>query len=179
MKNTLITLTVLASLSAPALAKGTADPKLPKEVQPIHCMVGTWTGKNVQVVMAGKKAKGDIAISCSPTAGGFGVMCTAKITVEGMGTIEETDLFGWDPQAKLYHWYAVTSMGDTHDHVAMPPTAEGQPVIFAQSGFQDGKPMQEVLRLGFNADGTKIDFRNDGVIAGQSAWTIVATLVKK
>ena len=118
MKDALITLTVLASLTSTAVAKGNADPKLPKEVQPIHCMVGTWQAKNVQVTMAGKKTKGELAITCNATSGGFGVVCTSKITVEGLGTIEETDLFGWDPQAKLYHWYAVTSMGDTHDHIA-------------------------------------------------------------
>lgn len=180
MKNALITLTVLASLtSQTALAKGAADSKVPKEVQVVHSMVGTWSGKNAQVTMGGKKTKGDIALACALTAGGFGVMCTAKITIEGMGTIEETDLFGYDPQAKLYHWYAITSMGETHDHVATPPTAPNQPLLFAHSGFMDGKPMQEVIKLELNADGNKLGFRNDGVVAGQSAWTIVATLAKK
>lgn len=177
MKDALMTLTVLTSLTTAALAK--PDSKLPKEVQAVHAMVGTWTGKNAQVTMGGKQTKGDIAIGCSATSGGFGVLCKTKITIEGMGTIEETDLFGYDPQAKRYHWFAVTSTGETHDHVAMPPTDKEPSMVFAYSGFQDNLPMQEVIRLTFAQDGKKVDFRNDGVVGGQSAWTIVATLTKK
>lgn len=177
MKNALATVTALVSLASIAHAKGTPDPKLPKEVQPLHCMVGTWQAKNVQVTLAGKKSKGDVTMTCTAVSGGYGVTCSTKITVEGLGTIEETDLFGYDPQAKLYHWYAVTSMGETHDHVAQPPT--GPTLLFAHSGFQEGKPMQEVLSMTMNAEGTKIDFKNNGVVAGQPAWSIVATIIKK
>jgi hypothetical protein len=177
MKNALATITALVSLTSIAHAKGTPDPKLPKEVQLLHCMVGAWQAKNVQVTMAGKKTKGDISLSCSAVSGGYGVACTTKINIEGLGTIEESDLFGYDPQAKLYHWFAVTNMGETHDHVAMPLT--GTTMMFAHSGFQEGKPMQEILSMTMNEQGTKIDFKSNGVIAGQSAWTIVATLIKK
>ncbi len=179
MKDTLITFAVLATLPTAALAKGSADPKLPKEVQAIHCMVGSWTAKNATVNLDGKKRKGDMTITCSPTAGGFGVLCTTKITVEGLGSFDETDLFGWNPQSQTYHWYAVTSMGESHDHVAKPPTEKNPTLMFAYSGFQDGKPMQEVLKLTFSADFSKFEFRNDGVVGGQAAWSIVAAFAKK
>jgi hypothetical protein len=179
MKTTLITLTVLSSLTAGALANPSTDPKLPKEVQAMHCLVGNWVSKTAQFNLDGKKRKGEIAINCTAASGGFAISCTSKLTIEGLGAAQETDLFGYDPQAKLYHWYAVTSMGDSHDHVSLPPTGPDQPIVFAHSGFENGKPMQEVLRMAFNADATKIEFRNDNVVAGQSAGTIVATLVKK
>jgi hypothetical protein len=174
MKTALVALVSLTSIAA---AKGTPDPKLPKEVQVLHCLVGTWQGKNIQFTMGGKKSKGEINISCTAASGGYGVVCSTKITVEGVGTIEESDLFGYDPHAKLYHWFAVTSMGETHDHVAQPLV--GSTMMFAHSGFQEGKPMQEVLSMTMNEEGTKMDFKNNGVVAGQPAWSIVATIIKK
>jgi hypothetical protein len=179
MKNALITLTVLASLTAAVSANPSTDPKLPKEVAAMNCLVGTWTSKNLQMTMDGKKLKGEMTVTCVATSGGYGVSCNDKLTLQGLGTIEETDLFGYDPQAKLYHWYGVTSMGETHDHVATPP-AEGDPTImFAHSGTQGGKPMQEVLSMTFNKDATRLDFKNYGIVAGQAAWTMVATFTKK
>ena len=145
----------------------------------MHCLVGSWVSKTAQVTLDGKKRKGEFAITCTAASGGFAISCNTKLTIEGLGVSEETDLFGYDPQMKLYHWYAVNSLGNTHDHVAMPPTGPDQPIVFAHSGFEGGKPMQEVLRMAFNADATKIDFKNDIVVGGQSAGSIVATLVKK
>lgn len=170
---------VLTTLTSAALAAPSTAPNLPKEVHAMHRMAGTWSAKNVQIMMGGKKTKGEIAMTCSATAGGFGVSCQTKITVEGMGVFEETDLFGYDPHSNRYHWFAVTSMGDTHDHVALPPTEKEPSLVFAYSGFQDSKPMQELLRLTFAKDGKNVDFRNDGTIGGQTAWTVVATLTKK
>lgn len=179
MKNPLITLTVLASLTAAASANPSTDPKLPKEVAVMNCLVGTWTSKNLQMTMDGKKLKGEGTITCVATAGGYGVSCTDKFTIQGLGTLEETDLFGYDPEAKLYHWYGVTSRGETHDHVGSPPAENDPTIMFAHSGFMGRKPMQEVLSMTFNKDQTKIEFKNSGVVAGQSAWTMVATFAKK
>lgn len=178
MKNTLITLTVLASLTAATSANPSTDPKLPKEVAAMNCLVGTWTGK-AQLTVDGKKFKGEGTFSCVATSGGYGVSCSDTFTMPGLGTVQETDLFGYDPQAKLYHWYAVTSMGEAHDHVATPPAENDPTILFAHSGFQGGKPMQEILSMTFNKDATKIDFKNVTLIGGQTASSMVATFMKK
>lgn len=178
MKDALLALTLLTS-SITTAAAGEADLKAPKEVQVIHRMVGTWTAKNAQLTMGGKTRKTDVTMVCASTAGGHGVLCNSKLIVEGLGVIEETDLFGYDAESDRYHWYAVTTRGEAHDHVAMPPTAKNPSLVFAHSGFQTALPMQEVLRLTFNADATKIEFRNDGLVGGKQEWTAVATLTKK
>jgi hypothetical protein len=175
----LITLTVLSTLAPLAAANPSADPKLPKEVQAMHCVVGTWSAKAAPIVMDGKKTKADISITCAPASGGWAISCNGVFKIDGMGTAEESDIFGYDPEQKLYHWYAVTSMGETHDHVAMPPTSDSAPIVFAHSGFSNGMPMQEVLRMQFNKDATKMDFRNTTVVAGQQTFSLVASLAKK
>jgi hypothetical protein len=182
MKNTLITLTVLASLTPAASANPSAEsgpPGPPKEVAVLSALVGTWTSKNLQMTMDGKKFKGELTITCVASSGGFGVSCNDKFNIQGLGILEESDLFGYDPQAKLYHWFGVTSRGDTHDHVAMPPTGSDPTMTFAYSGFLGGKPMQEVLVMGFNKEMNKMEFKNTGLVGGQVAWGMVATITKK
>jgi hypothetical protein len=146
-------------------------------VQPLQRLVGTWLAKGATFTMAGKAQKVDITIACSATAGGHGVLCQTKIAAPGM-VIEETDLFGYDAAQQRYHWFAVTSMGDTHDHVGLTPVND-RALVFAHSGFSDGKPMQEVLRLTVDATGKKLDFRNDGVVDGQPLWQVSAMLAKQ
>jgi hypothetical protein len=174
-----LTLTTLAALSSPALANGHPDPKLPKEVQAMYCLVGDWTSQNGQATLDGKKHKVDFTVSCAPTSGGFGLLCQAKFDIQGMGHLEETDLFGYDPGQDRYHWFSVTGMGETHDHVALPPKDKDPTITFAYAGLKGGKPMQEVIHLTFNADASKIEFRNDGVVGGQPAWLLSATMVKQ
>jgi hypothetical protein len=180
MKTPLLALVAVTSITSTALAKGKADPKLPKEIQPMYCLVGEWKSQNAVAVLDGKKHKVDFTVSCAPTSGGMGLLCSTKFDIEGLGHIEETDLFGYDPGQNRYHWFSVTQMGETHDHVALAPAPSDKGITFSYTGFQNGKPMQEVVSMTFlDEAATRIDFKNDGVIAGQPAWKITATMIKK
>ena len=54
----------------------------------------------------------------------FGVGCTLTLKgIPGVAVYSESDMFGFDPGANKYHWYAVTNAGETHDHIADVPTA--------------------------------------------------------
>jgi hypothetical protein len=181
MKTTRIALAAaaLAAVANPAFAKGNPDPKLPKEVQNMYCLVGDWTAQNAQFTIDGKKHKADFTVSCAPAAQGFAIACQARFDIAGMGHLEESDLFGYDPGQNRYHWFSVTAMGETHDHVALPPADKDPTITFAYAGVAEGKPLQEVIHMTFNSDGSKIDFRNDGIVGGQPAWLLTATMVKK
>jgi hypothetical protein len=144
----------------------------------MYCLVGEWKSQNGQGTIEGKKHKVDFTVSCTPTAGGMGLACTAKFDIEGVGHLEESDLFGYDPGQNRYHWFSVTQRGETHDHVALPPGANDKGITFSYAGFEGGKPMQEVITLTF-LDENKIDFKNDGVVNGQPAWKFTATMIKK
>jgi len=177
---TLLALTTLAAVTSSAFANGKADPKLPKEIQGMYCLVGEWKSQNGSAIVDGKKHKVDVAVSCAPVAGGMGIGCTTKMAIEGLGQSEESDLFGYDPGQNRYHWFSVTQMGETHDHVALAPDPKDHSITFVYSGFQGGKPMQEVITLTFlDEAGTKMDFKNNGVINGQPAWTFATPMIKK
>lgn len=178
---TLLALTTLSALVSVASANPNAAPKnLPKEIQPMYCLVGEWKSQGGFAQIEGKKHKVDFTVSCAPVASGMAIGCTAKFDVEGMGHMEESDLFGYDAAQNRYHWFSVTSRGETHDHVALPPGPNDKSITFAYAGVQAGKPMQEVITLTFlDEQATKLDFKNVGTIAGQPAWLFGATMIKK
>ena len=165
------------SLSVNAFAKGSPDPKLPKEVQDMYCLVGQWQG-DFQYDFGGAKGTAKATLSCSPISSGYGLECKARFTgLPGGGVGDETDLFGFDPGARKYHWFSVTSMGETHDHVAEIPS--GNTLHWLYRGTSEGKPMEEAITMTFSADQKRIDFRNDGTVGGQKAWSMAGQMLKK
>jgi hypothetical protein len=105
-------------------------------------------------MVAGKdKAKLDATWTCKRTSGQFGVLCNLRVTgIPGLAVYEETDLFGYEPNSKTYHWFAVTNSGETHDHSA--PYTDGNKIRFAYSGTQGGKPFKEIVDWEFLGDKT-------------------------
>ena len=143
----------------------------------MHCLVGTWAG-TASMQMGETKAQVSVRMQCQAASGGYGVSCKSSISgFPGGGSSEETDLFGYDPAKKQYHWFAVTSMGETHDHVAELPT--GPSIDFVYKGLQDGQPMVEAIKLTFSEDGKRMELRNDGTIGGKPAWQMIGSASKK
>ena len=68
-------------------------------------------------------------------------------------------------------------MGETHDHVAEVPT--GNTLHWLYRGTSEGKPMEEAIAMTFSADQKRIDFRNDGTVGGQKAWSMAGPMLKK
>jgi hypothetical protein len=160
-----------------ALPKGKDLSKLPKEVQPIHCLVGEWRG-TAKLEMGGQAVDLKLSMSCKATSADHGVLCDTTFTgFPGVGTVRSTDLFGYDPAGKRYHWFSVNSLGDTHDHVAELPT--GPTITWAYSGLQEGKPFQEVISMTMNEAATRIELVNRHLVAGELAGTLSGTVTKK
>lgn len=167
----------LCGLSGAVWAKTHAvDPKLPKEVQPIHCLVGEWSGK-ATMKMGSDTSELGVTWTCQATSLGYGVACKARFTGMPGGVQEENDLFGFDPGARKYHWFSVTSLGETHDHVAEMPS--GNTVQFVYDGVMEGKPLRETIRLTFNDDSTALQINNQGTIGGKAAWSMIGSASKK
>jgi hypothetical protein len=165
------------TLSGSVWANGSADPKLPKEVQNMYCLVGSWQG-NLTLGMGAEKAKLSASIDCSPTSNGFAIQCKARMTgLPGGAVAEETDLFGWDPGANKYHWFSVTNMGETHDHVA--DVSAGDTVKWLYKGTMEGKPFEEALSMKFGKNSTSMVLRSTSKSAGKVVSTLDGTLHKK
>jgi hypothetical protein len=140
------------------------------------CLVGEWKGTG-QLVMGDTKAELKLEMSCRWQSGGYGVACQSRFTgPPAIGTLEETDLFGFDPGTKKYHWYAVTSMGEVHDHVAEIPRSHA--IDWLYTGSSDGKPTKETIRMEFSNDSKQLSFRSESFLNG-TATAAFTGMVKK
>lgn len=177
LTKSLLTLAVLAPLTA------TADGGLPKEIQGMDCLLGSWKGAG-SLVIGKDKAKLDATYSCKRTSGDFGVICQLRVTgIPGVPVYEETDLMGYEPNSKTYHWFAVTNLGETHDHVA--PVTDKNKIRFTYNGTQEGKPLKEVVDWEFSGapkpgdKPTQISVRGETFVGGASTSVIEVKLKKQ
>jgi hypothetical protein len=165
----------IAALSFVVPVTAAADP-LPKPVSDMECLVGSWKGGGS--LTSGKdKAKLDATWTCKRTSAQFGVSCTFQVTgIPGVAVYDETDLMGYEPNTKLYHWYSVTNAGETHDHIAKVPT--GNTTQFVFNGTQEGKPFKEVIELTFSKDEKNVRGRAETFVAGTSRSVMDLSLQK-
>ena len=162
-------LTPSFSILAAGIVLGSATPTLadapPQEVKDMASMVGAWKGA-ATLTMGADKASVKVAMTCQAAAGAWGVQCQTRFTgMPGGGAYLETDLFGYEPGTRKFHWFSVTNMGETHDHVS--DGLKGNVIEFVHGGVQEGKPLKEVIRMTFSEDCKKFDVRSETTLGGQ------------
>ena len=176
MKRTKMLAVAMALVGGTAMAapKGTS---LPKEIQEMDCLVGKWSG-DATMKMGPDAAKVKLTWDCARASGDYGVACKAVMKgVPGMAAYQETDLFGYDPGAKKYHWFAVTNGGETHDHQA--PAPAGNKIEFVYNGVQEGKPFKEVIDLTFADDSKSLELASETFVDGKSTSLLQGKASKK
>jgi hypothetical protein len=177
----LTTLVLGAGTAALAGKASTAEPApgAPKAVQDMECLVGHWKGTG-RMTVGGQTADIKLDFHCKRTPGKWGVHCTTRMTgIPGMASYEETDLFGYDPGANRYHWFAVTNAGETHDHVADVPTgASADTVDWVYTGTQEGQPFKETVRMSFGPGAKTMQIRGETFLAGTSTSLFAGSLKK-
>jgi hypothetical protein len=130
----------------PMLKATAAEPSAPAAAR-FYPLVGTWKGQ-------GEMREGDqpavtltLSYQCRKASAGHAVSCEMNAANDKMA-MAETDLFGVDPVSGKGHWYAVTNVGETHDHIADWPNAK---TMTGYHGWnQDGKKMEEKVTFTFN-----------------------------
>jgi hypothetical protein len=138
-----------------------------KPIADLERFVGAW--KSTGTLTMGKDtAKITATLTCKRTSAKAGVLCTTRfIGVPGIPAYEETDLFGYEPSSGTYHWFAVTSAGETHDHVAK--ASDASKLQFVYTGTQEAKPFKEVIDLEWSKDGKAMTVRSESFVGGASA----------
>ncbi len=107
-------------------------------------LVGRWHGQGQLSQPTQKTVHLNITLACHKAASGWAVRCSMTAKNQQM-VMTEADLMGVDPVTGQAHWYAVTSDGETHDHLASwsdPHTLNAQ-----YDWTQDGKQMHEAITL--------------------------------
>jgi hypothetical protein len=89
---------------------------------------------------------------------------------------EQTDLLGCEPVTQRYRWYSLTNAGETHGHVAS--SASGDSLRFVFTGTREGKPLEEVIDLGFASGGRAVTGTAETCVAGTSISVMQLSLAK-
>jgi hypothetical protein len=117
---------------------------LPAEAKRLNVFLGNWRVKGTLTFMS-KPCGVKGCARFSSIAARWGVLATAKLEIEGLGTYEEADLLAFDRNEKLYHFFSVTNTAAAYDH-------KGQwlyedTISFIYEGLQDGKSYREELLI--------------------------------
>jgi hypothetical protein len=155
MKTSIVTAALLAGLAGTAAADDAAGPA--PESKQLDALVGAWKGTGT-LAMGDQKIDLTISITCVKAAAGFAVTCKDKFAGGGL-VMEESDLFGWEPNTKTVHWYAVTNGGEVHDHAGHFDD-KGTVLTVEHNGTMDGKPFKEDITITWS---------------GKNAWSFVTT----
>lgn len=173
-KNILIACAASLTLVS-ATANAGSGTKVPKEIKKLRAMVGHWRG-TASLKMGGQSARLTMSINCKVASGGYGISCKSRFAGAGM-VQHETDLFGYDAGAGKYHWFAVTSSGETHDHVADRPA--GNTFYWVYRGTQGGKRFVERIKMDIRKRGKQMKFTSRMTLGGKPMATMSGTAHKR
>jgi len=136
---------VLATACTAAVATATEKAPAPAAAR-FYPLVGKWTGSGALGAPGQSPTKLSLHYQCRKVSAGAAVLCELRADGKDM-RLRETDLFGVDPATGKGRWYAVTNMGETHDHAADWPDARTMKAHLAWT--QEGKRMEESITLRF------------------------------
>jgi len=140
-------LLALAAALAAASPFAAATEKAPAPAAArFYPLVGQWTGNGALGAPGQPATKLSLHYQCRKVSAGAAVLCELRADGKDM-RVRETDLFGVDPATNQGRWYAVTNMGETHDHAADWPDAKTMRARLAWT--QEGKRMEENITLRF------------------------------
>lgn len=161
-----------AGLMAGVLAAPVATASdVPAEAARFHVLVGQWKG-NATLRQGDAAQDLTLAYSCGKVAAGWGVACEMKAKGKDMEVVEN-DLMGVDPVSGTAHWFAVTSAGETHDHVGR--WVDDQTFQARYAWKAEGKSMEENITMRF-PDTKRLEFRSVVSVDGKEVGSFSGKL---
>jgi hypothetical protein len=139
-------------------AKPGAPPPPPPEVQKtVDALTGNWA-TNMTLTMPGQApAKFKGTWHCKKIAGGTAVECSLSTKVPGLGLMEETGLWGYDPETKSVRSMIWNNMGEIHDRRGA--WKDDKTIEMTLSATAGGKPLEETLVMTLNGP-KKLTFKS-------------------
>jgi hypothetical protein len=120
-----------------------------------------------------------IAVPATPVVmvhkGGVALACVHEAEIEGMGSMVENALIGYDPAEQKLHWYNINTMGENHDH-AGTWTSEGG-IQWGYEGKQKGMPLTESISMEMSAN--ELSFRSETRVDGKPSVLFEGTFSRQ
>lgn len=139
-------LTASATASAVIAQEAPAPP--PEVARTVNALDGSWA-TDMKLTLPGQAPiafKG--TWNCHKIAAGGAVECSLSTQVPGLGPMEETDLWGYDPETKAVRIMTWNNMGEVHDHHG---AWQGDKMVLHHTATAGGKPVEEDFEFSFPA----------------------------
>lgn len=143
LKNGIVFLTLIFTFIYISTASAKEKkPSGPPEVQKtVDAFAGKW-GVQMALTMPGKEpVKFKAVLNCKKIAAGTAVDCSFSTHIPGIGLMEETDLWGYDSEAKALHDITWNNLGEIHDHRCQ--WKDDQTIECAHTATSAGGPIEE------------------------------------
>jgi len=132
----------LTSMGHLAIADETSG--APEQTRNFYQLVGNWHGKGEMTQTGNKPLPLAMKMKCKKISAGYGISCENTASNKEM-KMEESDMMGFNPVDGSSHWYAITNMGEVHDHIV---DWKSPNEMHAHINFkQDGADMEENITM--------------------------------
>ena len=121
-----------------SIAQNTA----PNPMQAFLDLRGHWEGK-IDLNLGGAQFNVTYLLDFEKTSDNNGVVMYEKTTVPGVGTLNGTNLIGFDPFDGKYHWFSVDNFGTTHDHTGV--FTDATHFYMEHNSVREGQNFQEKI----------------------------------
>jgi hypothetical protein len=165
----LLGIVIVLAFAAPCVAQTAQPPKPGPEVQKLAYFVGTWKVESeVKAGYSFPAGKYSGTQTCEWFAGGFQVVCREDGTTPA-GKVSELTIFAYDPDAKVYTSYGISSLGETNGSKG---SLAGSMWTWLWDGTVAGKPVKfRYTDVGVSP--TVHTSKAEQSVAG-GPWTVVA-----
>lgn len=107
---------------------------------------------------------------------GQGIQTRLTGELPGLGPVDESDLWGYDPGADLVHMFSITSFGDVHDHAGR--WTDERTLALQWRGVREGQEAIEEISITLPSGG-EMHVRSTMTVGGQPAGAFEATFRKR
>lgn len=125
---------------------------IPRELELLKQLIGDWKIDMDMRMPDGSMAKGAGRATGRVVSGGsglYGVLVELEAEIEGMGRLDELDLFGFNAHDGKVHSFTLNSMGTSHDHIG--GWKSDRILEIGWSGVADGKDSSELITFTWNS----------------------------
>jgi hypothetical protein len=147
MKNKLDSIIITIAMLMVSVSVANAQEKkqeIPAAIRNAQQWIGKWSG-TMTMAMQGKTFKPKAEWVFRSVAGGYGVYLEQTSTDPELGTMNSSDLMGFDPFDQKIHVYTVDNMGTCHDHICEWKSADH--FYLEHNSIRNGKTYTEKIDM--------------------------------
>jgi hypothetical protein len=149
---------------------------IPPQMQKLTSkLLGQWKADLVMKV-DGKEIKMKDFCDFSQIADGMGLYMTETSTMDNGAEYKSVNIVGYDASGEVIHWYTVSNMGETHDHILK--WIDENSFTLTYSSMANNKNYVEMIECRFLRDGY-CEFKQNVKVNNVTTQEISGTFIRQ